>query len=345
MREVVVIGAGLYQYGTFPNKTVTKIGAEAIQNALKDANMPWEDIEVGYCGTSRGGMSTGHFVFRSVGLTGIGITNVENASASGSAAFRDAFLAVASGAHDTAIAVGVDKVPKKSKKKGKKDDTSQKSSGDKEKEGTEGAEKKKKKKSIGLMQLFARMAKDHMKKYGTTSDQLAQVSVKSHYNASLNPYAHFQQAVTLEEVKNADLVADPLTLLQCCPWDDGGAAVIICTKEIAKKYTDKLCPTVSASVIKSTIPGVDPMAGLTGVTAKIAYEKAGIGPDDLDLVELHDAFTIEEILYSEAIGLCEIGEGGRMVEAGVTALDGEHPVNSSGGLISMGHPLGPTGAG
>ncbi|MDY6964867.1 MAG: thiolase family protein [Halobacteriota archaeon] len=333
MREVVVLGAGLHRYGAFPEKTVMKMGAEAIRNALKDGNIPWEDIEVGYCGTARGSMSAGHFICRDLGLSGIGITNVENASASGSAAFREAFLAVASGANDTAIAIGADKLPKKpKKKKDKKDD---------------GDSKKKKSKSVsfGPMQIFARVAKQHMKKYGTTSDQLAQVSVKSHYNASLNPYAHFQEAVTLEQVHDARMVADPLTVMHCCPWDDGGAAAIVCTKDIAEKYTDKICPEVTASVLKSTISGIDPMSGLTEVTANIAYEKAGIGPEDLDLVEMHDAFTIEEVIYCEALGLCEEGKGGLLAEEGVTALDGEHPVNSSGGLISMGHPLGPTGVG
>lgn len=189
------------------------------------------------------------------------------------------------------------------------------------------------------MNIFASIAKRHMKQYGTTRDQLAQVSVKSHYNASLNPYAHFQEAVKLEEVHNARQVADPLTVMHCCPWDDGGAAAIICTKEVAKKYTDKVCPELAASVLKSTIPGIDPMPGLTEVTAKITYKKAGIGPEDLDLVELRDAFTIGEIIYSEALGMCDEGQGGKLVEDGVTALDGEHPINSSGGLISMGHPL------
>ena len=161
----------------------------------------------------------------------------------------------------------------------------------------------------------------------------------------MNPYAHFQEAVTLEQVHDARMVADPLTLMHCCPWDDGRAAVILCTKDIASKYADKICPEVTASVLKSAIAGSDPTAGLTEITAKIAYEKAGIGPDDLDLVELHDAFTIEKVIYCEALGLCEEGEGGLLAEEGVTALDGEHPVNSSGGLISMGHPLGPTGVG
>ena len=184
-----------------------------------------------------------------------------------------------------------------------------------------------------------------MKEYGITREQLGLVSVKSHYNASLNPNAHFQKMYTLGEVNNARMVADPLTVLHCCPWDDGAAAIIVCTKEIAKKYTDKVCPSVAASIHKSTPPDGDFLINLTKTASQAADEKAGIGPEDLDLIELHDAFTIEEIIYSESIGLCERGQGGRLVEEGVTALTGKHPINTSGGLISMGHPIGPTGVG
>jgi len=184
-----------------------------------------------------------------------------------------------------------------------------------------------------------------MAEYGTTRDQLAQVSVKSHFNASMNPYAHYQKAVTLEEVHGARMVADPFTVLHCCPFDGGGAAVILCAKSAAARFTSKKCPVVTASALKSTLPSGDASVDLTTVTAEIAYEAAGIGPEDLDLIELHDAFTIEEITFAEGLGLCERGEGGRLVEEGITALGGKHPINASGGLISVGHPIGPTGLG
>ena len=141
------------------------------------------------------------------------------------------------------------------------------------------------------------------------------------------------------------MVVDPLTVLHCCPMDDGAAAVIVCAKETAKKYTDKPCPTVVASVNKSTPEDGDFFITLTRLASREAYKKAGIGPEDLDLIELHDAFTIEEIIYLEALGLCETGQGGNLVEDGVTAMSGKHPINTSGGLISMGHPVGPTGIG
>jgi acetyl-CoA acetyltransferase len=324
-----VIGAGLHPYGVFPEKSIIDIGTEAIQNALRDANMAWKDIEAAYCGTVHSGISTGHVICNRMGLTGLGITNVENASASGSSAFREAYLSVASGENDIVLAFGVDKIALPPQATPQASKTPQA--------------------SLPKRQLpvnsFASLAQYYMREYGISREQLGLVSVKSHYNASLNPNAHFQKMYTLEEVNNARMVADPLTVLHCCPWDEGAAAVIVCAKEIAKKYTDKVCPSVAASIHKSTPPDGDFLVNLTKMSSQTAYEKAGIGPEDLDLIELHDAFTIEEIIYSESLGLCERGQGGRLVEEGVTALTGKHPINTSGGLISMGHPIGPTGVG
>jgi acetyl-CoA acetyltransferase len=335
VRDVAVIGAGLHRYGVFPEKTISSLGTEAITNALKDANMEWKDIEAAYCGTVQPAMSTGHQICNAMGLTGLGITNVENASASGSSAFREAYLAVGSGAHDVVLALGVDKINTPSRAR------SQTQSAEK------GKEHEIEPKSIRQLPVvgFAALAQYYMKEYGITRDQLARVAVKSHYNASLNPFAHFQKAVTLEEVHKARMVADPLTVLHCCPWDEGAAAVIVCAKDRVKKFSDKICPAIVASVLKSTPPDGDFLFNITKISARIAYDKAGIGPEDLDLIEMHDAFTIEEIVYSEALGLCPEGEGGRLTEEGTTSLTGKHPVNSSGGLISMGHPIGPTGVG
>ncbi len=332
MREVVVIGAGIHRYGVFPEKSISDMGAHAISKALEDAGMKWEDIETAFCGTTQPGWSTGHLVCGKMGLTGLGIMNIENASASGSSAFREAYLTVASGAHDIAMAFGVDKIPTPSKSK---------TDGEKPKAAGKAGDKS----FASPVQIFADITRRYMESYGTTMDQLAGVSVKNHYNGSLNPHAHFQDAVTLEEVHQARMIADPLTRLHCCPWGDGAAAVIVCTKEKAAAVTDKVCPVIAASVLKSTLPDDDPLFSLTQLCAQISYEKAGVGPEDLDLIELHDAFTIEELIYAEALGLCPRGEGGRLVEEGVTTLTGKHPINSSGGLLAMGHPLGPTGVG
>jgi acetyl-CoA acetyltransferase len=320
MREVVVLGAGLHRYGVFPEKHFVTMAVEACQRALEDAGITWDKVEAGYCGSVNLLPGCGQAIAMALGTQGAAMTNVENASASGSSAFREAYLAIASGRHDVVIAIGVDKL---------REYPSARQIGPGQ--------------SIPA-QLFAQLAREHMVQYGTTIEQLALVSVKSHRNASFNPYAHFQKPVTLEEVNQARIVAEPLTVLHCCPWDEGAAAVVLCAAEVAVRFTQKPCPRVWASVAMG-LTGGDPFADLTQVTAYRAYEMAGCHPEDLNLVELHDAFTIEEIIYCEALGLCPRGEGGQLVESGITAITGRIPVNTSGGLISMGHPLGPTGLG
>ena len=328
VREVVVLGAGLHRYGIFPEIPYVNMGIEACTRAIEDSGVQWADIEVGYCASTNLPNASGHIIAGMMGATGITMTNVENASASGCAAFREAYLAIASGAHDVAIAIGVDKLHSY------RHTTS--STG---KESTTKAPV-----NTAMMRGFAERARDHMERYGTTIDQLAKVAVKSHRNASFNPYAHFQKPVTIEEVHGARMVADPLTVLHCCPWDEGGAAVILCAAETAVRFTSKLRPRVLASACTG-FTGADPLVDLTQITAYKAYDMAGVGPEDLDMVEVHDAATIEEILYYEALGLCGTGEGGKMIDSGATEITGRIPVNSSGGLISMGHPIGPTGLG
>jgi len=327
-REVVVLGAGLYRYGIYPEIPFTMMGASAIDAALKDAGVDWKDIEVGYCANANLGNAAGHILSWHIGPNAMAMTNVENASASGNAAFREAYLAVASGANDVTLAIGVDKLRAYRHSK----------------PGQEQKETVKAPTNTMMMREFADRAHRHMWEYGTTVTQLALVSVKSHLNGSLNPYAHYRQPVTLAEVQRARMVADPLTVLHCCPWDEGAAAVILCAKEAAAKYTSKPCPVVLASACAGNA-GIDPLVELTQLTAAKAYDMAGLGPEDLNLVEVHDAATIEEILYYEALGLCPMGEGGELIESGATAISGRIPVNTSGGLISMGHPIGPTGVG
>lgn len=331
MRQVVVLGAGLHRYGVFPEKNSLDLGTVAIQGALQDAGCQWHDIEAVYCGTVRLGMSAGHNICRQMGTTGLAITNVENASASGSSAFREAYLAVAAGEHNMVLALGVDKLLDQPERFLQED--------------PEGKQPQRQLPIHG----FAAMAHQYMATYGVTREQLAGISVKSHYNASLNPYAHFQQAVTLAQVQQARLVADPFTVMHCCPWDEGAAAVIVCAREVASRFSTQICPTIVCSVLQSTPSTTADAwlfpAHLTAITARLAYERAGYGPEDCHLIELHDAFTIEELVYYEALGLAPTGEGVKLLVDGSTALTGRIPVNSSGGLISMGHPLGPTGLG
>lgn len=335
MREVVVLGAGLHRYGVFPEKPYVSMAVEACQRALDDAEMRWQSVEAGYCGSSNLLPGCGHAIARSLGSHGAAMTNVENASASGSSAFREAYMSIVSGMHDVVIAIGVDKLRELRTYSPQPREPAEKTSTSRQQGGS------------SMVQMFAQLARDHMEQYGTTVEQLARVSVKSHRNASFNPYAHFQKPVTIEEVHQARMVAEPLTVFHCCPWDEGAAAVVLCAAELASRFTQRPCPKVLASVCTG-LPQGDPVADLTEmteVTAYKAYDMAGCGPQDLNLVELHDAFTIEEIMYCEALGLCSKGEGGHLVESGETEVGGRIPVNTSGGLISMGHPIGPTGLG
>ncbi|MFX0137740.1 MAG: thiolase family protein [Candidatus Hodarchaeota archaeon] len=327
MRKVAVIGVGLHRYGKWDNKTSYSLAKEAIDGALKTSNLKWNQIQSGWCGHIGQGMTAGARLFLQYGKTGLSITNVENASASGSYAFRGAYLEVASGEFDIALALGIDK-RHRSLLKGKKSRDSNKV-----------------KKPTPVIQKFAKDARNHMKKYGTTVDQLAMVSVKNHYNGSLNRYAQFQEEITIEDVHNAPMMDDPLTILHCTSTSDGAAACILASEDVVKQMGIINPVWVAVSVSKSEFdPKQDPR-NITAVTAREAYKRVGIEPSDLGLVELHDAFTIEEIFFSEQLGLCPIGEGGKLVEEGATAINGRIPINTSGGLLAMGHPIGPTGIG
>jgi acetyl-CoA acetyltransferase len=192
---------------------------------------------------------------------------------------------------------------------------------------------------------FALMAMRHMEEYGTTREQLAQVSVKNHKHGALNPFAQYQKEVTLDEVLNSLMVAEPLTLLQCTPIGDGAAALIMTSSREARLYTSRPVK-VEASVFfagRSKKASGAATIDVCASASRHAYEIAGIGPQDLDVVELHDCFTAHEVIAVEDLGLCPKGEGGRLAVEGTTALGGRIPVNPSGGLLSKGHPLGATG--
>ncbi len=325
MRKVAVIGVGLHRYGQWDNITSFKLAKEAIDGALKTSNLEWNQIQSGWCGHTGQGITAGARIFMRYGRTGLSITNVENASASGSYAFRGAYLEVALGEFDIALALGIDKRHKSLFKNPNNP--------------------KKFRRPSPIIQKFAQDARKHMQKYGTTVDQLAKVSVKNHYNGSLNPYAQFQEELTIEDVHNAPMMDDPLTILHCTSTSDGAAACIIASEDMVKELGISNPVWISASVSKSEFEPKKESRDLTAITAQEAYKKAGIDPSDLGLVELHDAFTIEEIAISEQLGLCPIGEGGKLLEEGATAINGRIPINTSGGLLAMGHPIGPTGIG
>jgi acetyl-CoA acetyltransferase len=331
MRRVAVIGVGLHAYGKWNDKKPKELAQTAIQGALKSAGIEWKDVGSAFCGHTGQGMTAGARLFAPLGQTGLSITNVENASATGSYAFRGAYQDVASGEFEIALALGIDMLPRRDPADKPKDPKP---------EGDKAARP-----PTGPMLKFAQDTLAHMEKYGTTIDQIAQVSVKQHYNGARNPYAQYQEEVTLEQVHAARVVAPPLTVLHCCPFGDGAAAAIVASEGVVKRLGIKEPVWVAASVSQSTQASEPELTQLTAASARAAYERAGIGPEELGMVELHDAATIEEILYAEALGLCPEGQGGKLVAEGATAITGRIPINSSGGLLAMGHPFGPTGIG
>ena len=334
MRDVAIVGVGMIKFGRFPEKELTQLGAQACLLALKDAGMTMKDIETLVSGNLLESNATvGQRIMKEIGQTGIPVINVANACATGSTAFREAYMAVASGAYDIALAVGSEQMGKMGLL------------------GTGGGRGSISPEGIvgsGLMPaVFGQAGVEHMNKYGTTAEHFAKVAVKNHKHSIHNPYAQYQKDMSLEEVMNARMVAWPNTLYMCCPTGDGAAAAIVTTMEKAKQYTTTPIK-VGASVLTSdpwterdlTMMDINT---LTRNAAKEAYETAGIGPDDLDVIELHDCFATAELLHYENLGLCAEGEAGRMIDEGETSIGGRIPVAPSGGLLSKGHPLGATG--
>ncbi len=329
MREVAIIGAGLVPFGKYPDKTLADIAWPAVKQAIQDSGIEKNEIEAAYCGTALGGMMAGQRILKKVGLTGLPIINIENACSSSSTAFREAWISVAAGIYDAALVLGVEKLSKFGG-------------------GTLPLEKEDWEVAHGLVMpaLYAMRARRYMHEFGLTDDQLAMVSVKARKHGGLNPDAQFRDPVTVEQVKQARPVADPLTLFHCCPSGDGAAAVVICSAEKARQHT-----TNPVRVLGSEINSGKYMTGFRDMTspeitvrgAKQLYEEAGIGPEDVDLAEVHDAFAIAELLYYEALGFCAQGDAAKLLEDGETSLGGRIPVNPSGGLLAKGHPIGATG--
>jgi len=330
MRDVYITGVGMTVFGKHPDRSLRDLGGEACLAALRDAGVQPKEIEAGYCGNAlgpvlQGETSVGQNVFWEVGINSVPIVNVENACAT---ALHQAWVSVASGLYDMVIVAGTEKVVMP---KGTFLDV--------------GAGELEVKLGEVFPGCFALIAQKHMELYGTTREQLAKVSVKNHMNGTLNPYAQFQKTFTVQEVLDSPMIADPLTLYSCCPNSDGAAALIVCSRKKAVKAKGKAV-RILASVLATGI--YENQRDFTSWevekrAAGKAYTMASLGPEDLDVVEVHDAFTISEILHYEGLGLCRPGEGGRLIDEGITALGGRIPVNPSGGLLSRGHPVGASG--
>lgn len=329
---VYVAGIGLHPY-QFPNDTpYTHLGLTAVRAALSDAGISWSRVQSAYVGTTSIGMAAGRVMFRHLGSTGLAVTQVENASASGSFAFRQACLEVSNGVSDVVLAMGVDKHGDGRRAANK-----------------DGLERLSDSANIPAVK-FGMMAKKYLRERNAGVTSMAKVAVKNHGNAALNPYAQFRKPRTLEQVLASPKVVGDLTVQQCCPRGDGAAAVLLVSGRALQRLglDPKRCVRVRASIATSERDEIiygEGAVELVRSSAHAACEQAGIAATQLDLVELHDAFSVEELLYSEAIGVCEPGEGAAFLERGDSQIGGRCAINASGGLIGMGHPLGPTGIG
>lgn len=333
-RDVMVVGVGLHPFGRFPDEDLAGMALVSVVEALSDAGVAWKDIPVAYFGhVYYQGMSVGETALAKLGLTGIPIINVENACSSGSTAFWQAYWGITSGMFDLALAFGAEKVPG-----GPVTVTSEESPD----------------RYIGadhMMAGYALRMRRYVEETGAPADAFAQVTVKARQNASLNPFAHRKQTYTVAEVLESRLIADPLTLFQCCPTSEGAAAAVLCAREELASYglDESRAVRVAAACLTSgnyNGRGSDHSAFSpyrTEPAALQAYEMSGLGPRDVDLVQVHDAATIGEIQQLEALHLAPWGEGWQATLEGRTALTGEIPTNTDGGLLAMGHPFGATG--
>ncbi|MEW5921352.1 MAG: thiolase family protein [Bacillota bacterium] len=331
--EVAVVGLGITRFGHLPHLSLEELGMEAAKKALKDAGIGPGDIQIACCANVlapnlQNEFTIGQKILWELGINKIPVINVENACSSSSSAFYLACLAIQAGAGEVALVVGVEKmlVPRKNIL-----------------DAVTGAPEAAA--GFSLPAAFALKANRYMHKYGVNVEDLALVAVKNRRHGSLNPFAQYREPITKEDVLNSPVIAEPLTRLSCCPQSDGAAAVVICRNSMAKRFRSR--PVyVSASVLLSGSYANPPSLSTWEAdfrAAEKAYAMAGVGPEDLDVVELHDAFTIAEIMHYEGLGLATVGEGVRLVKEGFTFLGGNIPVNPSGGLLSRGHPLGATG--
>lgn len=342
MRKVAIIGVGQSKFGELWDQSFRDIVLTAGIEALEDAGLEGKEIDAMFVGNMSGGryLAQEHVAALIADYSGLSelhipSTRVEAADASGGLALRQAYMAVASGMHDIVIAAGAEKVTDVGAELAL-DILS--SSADREWESFAGAT---------LSALYAMIARLHMEKFGTKPEDLAMVSVKNHKNGALNPKAQFRREITLETALNSPYVAEPLRLFDCAPISDGAAVVVLASEEVAREFTDT--PVfISACCQASDYLALHSRKDLLTMNAVVhaarqAYKQAGIEPKDIDVAEVHDSFTIAEILAYEDLGFAKKGEGTKLIREGITSLDGDLPVNPSGGLKACGHAVGATG--
>jgi len=333
MSDVYIAGIDMIRFGRFPDRTVPSLAAEAALLALDDAGLSIRDMQALYCGNlGQANAMVGQRILEEIGQVGIPVTNVANACATGATAFRDGWMAVKAGVYDVVLAVGVEQMGKGLLGGG---------GGGPSTEGLIG--------SGTMPSMFSHIGIEHSRKYGTTFDQFARVSVKNHWHSTMNPKSMYRKETPLQEVMSAEMIAWPNTKLMCSVNVDGSAAAVLISEKkmkelgLADRAVKVRASEMSSNPFAERQMAMPDFSAATRLAAKNAYEQAGLGPDDVDLVELHDCFATAEIVHYENLGLCADGEAGRLINDGETQLGGRIPVNVSGGLLSKGHPLGATG--
>lgn len=331
MRDVYVLGVGQSMFGKQPDFSAPELGAIAASRAIEDAGIDPRIIEIAYGSRVVDASQTAEDILKRVGIAKLEMINAENACASGGTALHMLWKDIAAGFYDIGIVVGAEAMTTSSIAGG----LVPTAKGD-----LNGAM------GITMPSLAALNARRLMETRGLTVEDLAYASVKNHRNACLNPYAHYKVELTVEDVINSKMISDPVTRLMCCPNSDGAAAAIMCTREIAARYTTKPVKIEASVVLSAPYEIWDEEvtdATLIGLLSDKTYEKAGIGPEDIDIVELHDAFSPEELYTYECMRLCGKGETMSFIRSGAAEIGGKCPVNPSGGLQSLGHPLGASG--
>jgi acetyl-CoA acyltransferase len=368
MRDVFVAGVGMTRFARYMDRSIKYLVQVAFDHTLADAGLNKEDLEAAwFSNTGWGFFSNQHAIrgqvaLREVGIEGIPITNVENACASGSTAFHLAWLGVASGLHECVLAIGAEKLYHEDKQKsfqvfwGGIDVENMKGQmaawinalGQVKlaipvADDVKGAGETR----SAFMDIYSGMSRWHMATFGTTQRHLAVISSKNHFHSSMNPYAQFQNLMSVEEVLGARLVSWPLTVPMCAPIGDGAAAAILCSGDYLKRLQRPRSVRVRSSILGSGTnrPLSDMEKDIAVRLSRLAYDKAGVGPDEIHVAEVHDATAFGELHMTEALGFCPMGEGGPFAESGATRLGGKIPINTSGGLESRGHPIGASGLG
>ncbi len=339
-RGVRIAGVGMTRFGKQPGRGIKALAQEATQKALEDASGVGDLVSRIYFGNAAAGtvssqvMIRGQVAFRNKDIATLPVINVENACASGSSAFFLGWEAVATGVADAVLVVGVEQMTHVDKQRtfdalrGSTDidEIGERESGDEVSNSV-------------LMDFYAAEAQEYLDDHDAKSSDLAAVAVKNRENGSRNPLAQYGQPQTIDEVLQARMVVPPLTLPMCSPVTDGGAAVVLCAEDLHERVGRPTPKVLASTLVSGSGKGSVPVAR----AAKGSYETASLGPSDLDVIELHDAAAPAELIQYADIGLCDEGDGYQLIRSGATALDGSIPVNTSGGLMSRGHPLGATG--